>query len=72
MGRTIPVINKKARKSFRYGIKYCPTSCHKQKANKEMHGITIQKNGKQALELNKLVGNNKWIDSIKKEIAIMI
>ena len=42
------------------------------KATKEMHGIPIPKNGKQALDFDKQFGNKKWSDAIKKEIATMI
>ena len=40
--------------------------------SREMHRITILKNRKQALEFDKRFENNKWRDSIKKEISNMI
>ena len=37
-----------------------------------MHSVPIPKNGKQALAYDKLFGNTKWRDAIRKEIDTII
>ena len=38
---------------------------------KQMHGITLPKSAKHALELDSVNGNTKWRDAMAKEIATM-
>ena len=66
MGKTILVQNKRIGRALGIELNILQRCATNKKETKEMHGIPIPKNRKQALEFNKRFGNTKWRDAIKK------